>query len=255
MLGDLQPTPAPPEVPATSFWTAYRRPVFLALLLAGLVVFLVWLPDGAVSELFRALFHHRLLVGLFFAFAVIAMSLVWSAGQKLDTRAFFFFNRWNYNPKWLDVAMWLITQLGNSMAAFILAGVFYFSNDRRLAVEIILSTLTLWIMVEIIKSLSDRARPFRAMEGVRLIGWKEPGRSFPSGHTSQAFFLVTILIHRFQLSPLEIIALYTIAALVGITRIYVGVHYPRDVIGGALIGSIWGILAMIIDPFLLGFTF
>jgi membrane-associated phospholipid phosphatase len=51
------------------------------------------------------------------------------------------------------------------------------------------------------------------------------------------------------------IALYTVAALVGFTRIYVGAHYPRDVIAGVVLGSVWGILAMVINPYLLSLHF
>ena len=40
--------------------------------------------------------------------------------------------------------------------------------------------------------------------------------------------------------------LYTIALLVGVTRMYVGAHYPRDVLAGAILGSAWGMLGMII---------
>ena len=63
---------------------------------------------------------------------------------------------------------------------------------------------------------------------------------------------MTLLSHWFQLGIGGTIALYAVAALVGFTRVYVGAHYPRDVIGGAVLGSIWGVLAMLVDPFLLG---
>ena len=45
------------------------------------------------------------------------------------------------------------------------------------------------------------------------------------------------------------VVLYAAAALVGFTRIYVGAHYPRDVITGVVLGSVWGILAMLVDTY------
>jgi membrane-associated phospholipid phosphatase len=148
--------------------------------------------------------------------------------------------------------MWLATQLGNMLAAFITALVFFLLNYRDLAVEIILGTLTLWLLVETIKALSDRDRPFLTLDKTRVIGWREKGDSFPSGHTTQIFFMMTLLIHHFQFGIVITAALYAVAALVGFTRIYVGAHYPRDVIGGAVLGSVWGILAALVDPFWFG---
>ena len=77
-------------------------------------------------------------------------------------------------------------------------------------------------------------------------GVRERGDSFPSGHTTQVFFLTALLIHHFQLGVAAAAALYAVAALVGFTRIYLGAHYPRDVIAGIVLGSVWGVLAALI---------
>jgi membrane-associated phospholipid phosphatase len=233
----------------TSFWSAHRRrPAFLLLLVTGLVLFLIWLPGGARASLWSALSAQRGLVVLLSLFALVTLSLIWSAGQRLDTRVFMLFNMRVY-PMWLDRCMWLATQLGNMLAAFIAAFVFFLLNFRDLAVEIIFGTLTLWLLVETIKTLSDRDRPFLTLDKARVIGWREKGDSFPSGHTTQIFFLMTLIIHHFQLGIVETAALYAVAALVGFTRIYVGAHYPRDVIAGIVLGSVWGILATLVDPY------
>ena len=151
--------------------------------------------------------------------------------------------------------MWLTTQLGNTLAALIFVVLLVVLNDRRLGMEIIFSTLTLWLLVETIKTLSDRERPFFALEKTRVIGRREKGDSFPSGHTTQIFFLTALLIHGFSMGAGESIAVYTVAALVGFTRIYVGAHYPRDVMAGIVLGSVWGILAILVDPYWLALRF
>jgi membrane-associated phospholipid phosphatase len=255
MVSDLKEAPLPPEAPINRVWSAYRRPALLAALVTGMFVFLLWLPSGARSLMFAALLAQRALMSMLFLFALIALSLLWSAGQRLDTWVFQFINLRGYHPRWLDRLVWLATQLGNMVAAFLLAGLFFILNLRSLAVEIIFGTLALWLLVETIKALTDRARPFLTLEGTRIIGWRERGRSFPSGHTAQTFFLVALLSHRFQLGLGGAAALYAVAVLVGFTRMYVGAHYPRDVIGGAVLGSILGILASLVDPYWLGLRF
>ena len=246
-----EPPPLPALITRTFFWSPQRRrPAFLVLLVTGLAVFLLWLPGATRASLWTALSAQRGLIVLLFVFALVTLSLIWSAGQRLDTRVFLFLNLRVY-PKWLDACMWSATQLGNMLAAFFAALLVFILNYRRLAVEIIFGTLTLWLLVEAIKALSDRDRPFLTLDKARVIGWREKGDSFPSGHTAQIFFLVTLFIHRFQLGPGPSMALYAVALLVGFTRIYVGAHYPRDVIAGLMLGSVWGILATLVDPYLL----
>ena len=245
MASVSEQTPSP-QSHAASFWSANRRPVFLAVLLMGLILFLVWLPREARASLWTALSAQRGLFVLLFLFALVTLSLIWSAGQRLDTRVFMLFNMRGY-PKWLDRFMWLATQLGNMLTAFVIAFLLFMLNDRRLAIVIIFGTLTLWLLVEMIKALSVRDRPFLTLEKTRIIGWREKGDSFPSGHTTQIFFLMTLLMYHFQLGMGESIALYAVAAVVGFTRICIGAHYPRDVIAGIVLGSVWGILATLLD--------
>ncbi len=217
-------------------------------------MFFIWMPDEARASLWTALSAQRGLVGLLFLFALVTLSLIWSVGQRMDSRVFLTINQRSY-PKWLDRFMWLATQLGNMLTAFLVAFLFFLQNYRSLTVEIIFGTLTLWLLVETIKALADRDRPFLVLEDARVIGWRERGDSFPSGHTSQIFFLATLLILHFHLSLEVSVALYVVAALVGFTRIYVGAHYPRDVFGGAVLGSIWGILTILVAPAWLAWQF
>jgi membrane-associated phospholipid phosphatase len=255
MSSDPGQSPLPPQLQTASFWSSNRRrPVFLAVLVTGLVMFFIWLPGWARLSLQTALIAQRGLVVLLSLFALMTLSLIWSFGQRLDSRVFMILNMRGY-PLWLDRFMWTTTQLGNMLVAFIAAFLLFILKYRRVAVEIILGTLTLWIMVETIKALSDRDRPFLTIDKARVIGWREKGDSFPSGHTTQIFFLTTLFIHRFQLGVEGSIALYSIAVLVGFTRIYVGAHYPRDVFAGLVLGSVWGLLATLVDRYWLVFHF
>jgi membrane-associated phospholipid phosphatase len=219
-----------------------RSLVWLVVILSGLIVFIRWLP-GPVREFFwRGLQEHSLAAGLLLVFLLLSMSLVWSAGQRLDAWAFLQFNLRGPRPAWLDWVMLGFTQLGSGVAGLGLALAFYLSGRRLLAYELVLGTLTLWLVVELFKALLRRRRPAVRLGQARIAGWIERGRSFPSGHTSQVFFLATLLAHSLSTGLLPALFLYGLAVLVGLTRIYVGAHYPRDVLAGAMLGSAWGLL-------------
>jgi membrane-associated phospholipid phosphatase len=120
-----------------------------------------------------------------------------------------------------------------------------------LAYELVLGTLTLWLVVELIKALAHRRRPFLRLEKSRVVGRRPIGRSFPSGHTSQAFFLATVLAQHFGRGAFALLLLYALALGIGLTRMYVGAHYPRDVLAGAILGTAWGLLGAILDSYVL----
>lgn len=217
--------------------------------LAGLVLFLVWLGPVPRRALVSSLVANQLLIALLFVFSLLALSLLWSVGQRLDVWVFASLNLRGYHSRWMDLAMWLTTQIGNAGFAALLAAGAYVWGDWSFALELGLGTLTLWLLVELIKAMTDRARPFNLLRETRVIGWREPGLSFPSGHTAQTFFVVSLSASHFQLPPGITIALYSIAVLVAFTRVYVGAHYPRDVLAGAMLGLVWGILGALVAPY------
>lgn len=242
-------TPVPPLIYRASLWAARRRrPAFLLLLISGLTLFMLVLPAETRNNLLTAFISQSWLVFLLSIFGLLALSLIWSAGQRMDMRVFKHFNLRGY-PTWLDRWMLMITQLGSMLMALLIAILFFMFKYYDLAIEIVFGTFTLWLLVEIVKGLADRDRPFLTFSETRIVGWRERGDSFPSGHTTQIFFLTTIIVHHFQLGLLGATALYLVAALVGFTRVYVGAHYPRDVVAGMVLGCIWGILAALVSPY------
>ena len=184
-------------------------------------------------------------------FSALAISLVWSVGQRLDAWVFLVFNLRGSRPIWLDRVMTGFTQLGSGVATLGIALVFFLAGYRLLAYQLALGTVTLWLVVELLKFLVHRSRPFIRLTQARIVGLRAIGRSFPSGHTSQVFFIATLTAQHFHASLWVVLLLYAIALLVGITRMYVGAHYPRDVLAGAILGSAWGLLGVIINEYVL----
>lgn len=229
------------------FFREYHHLTRSLAITANLFVFWLILPPFIRTALFHGLLTHLSLTGMLLLFSLLSLSLLWSTGQTIDAWVFLYFNFKGQRPLWLDRIMLGFTQLGTGVFGMLLAVVLFLVDNHHLAYEIILGTLTLWLTVEVIKTIIRRSRPFTMLIQTRIVGPRERGRSFPSGHTSQSFFIVTLLNQHFQLDFRVVIFLYTLALLVGITRMYVGAHYPRDVLAGAILGGVWGALGAIVD--------
>ena len=94
----------------------------------------------------------------------------------------------------------------------------------------------------LIKNLVARTRPYRVIETLTIL-IEEPGEfSFPSGHTSSSFAAGVVL---FMLLPRKYgVPAMILAFLIGISRLYVGVHYPTDVLGGMVMGTLLAVGAV-----------
>ncbi len=231
------------------FLESNRHILWALAISAALVLFWLLLPVRIQDALLRGLRAQPRVAFMLFVFSLLALSMLWSLGHRLDTWAFTLFNIRGRHPRWLDYFMLGFSQLGNGIAALLLSIFFFSDNQHRMAYVLILGTLTLWWLVELVKAIVRRSRPFLVIAETRIVGWRERGRSFPSGHTSQSFFLVTIIAQHYHLHPGIALALYLVAGGVGITRMYVGAHYPRDVMAGAILGSVWGLLGTLIDNY------
>lgn len=112
--------------------------------------------------------------------------------------------------------------------------------DENSAVLLALSEITASSSSFLIKNIFKRNRPFRELKNVNHSEDDEiflDSYSFPSGHSSMAFSFATSLTLRYSDKPALIAGLYSYAMLVSIGRIYLGNHYPSDVLGGMIVGS------------------
>jgi len=223
---------------------------WLVLLAFALILFAVLVPHSFWMFFWTIFKTRTLLVSMLLVLSLVAVSLVWSTGQRIDACVFSYFNRHGRRPKWLDRTVLTVTEFGNGIVTIGVAFALYFIVNPHLAYGFVFGTLTMWLIVELMKVMIRRSRPFTKLTDVRIVGVRARGKSFPSGHTSQAFYMATILIQCFHLGILGAILLYIAAMLVGFTRMYLGMHYPRDVLAGAILGTCWGLIGVTINSFL-----
>ncbi|WP_426350528.1 phosphatase PAP2 family protein [Alloiococcus sp. CFN-8] len=137
----------------------------------------------------------------------------------------------------LDLLMPIITYLGSSefsavlaLSSLIVTGYGRDSYGLKLTLTLILSG----ILTQVIKRTVNRLRPFLIMKELHIKKIGIDDFSFPSGHTTAAFSMavMSLLFYPHLTIPSLILALLT-----GISRVYLGVHFPTDVAMGAIIGS------------------
>lgn len=133
----------------------------------------------------------------------------------------------------LDRALPLLTDLGSMYAATGVAAALWLGGRRRLARDALGASALAWGLAQVAKTLFRRPRPYEAGE-VDLLIRPPAGESYPSGHPAVAGALVGVVAP--ALRPAGRGLLERIPRLVGFSRVYVGAHYPSDVMGGLLIG-------------------
>jgi undecaprenyl-diphosphatase len=139
---------------------------------------------------------------------------------------------------WLDWVMWTLSAIGGAGAVWLVIAVAmaaWIPRLRPAAWQVVIALLLSHVVVEdVIKPLVGRPRPFVAVPTSTVVGAYRPSTfSFPSGHAAQSFAAAVVLAYAL---PRRRAWWLTLAALIAYSRIYIGVHYPLDVIVGTLVG-------------------
>ncbi len=145
----------------------------------------------------------------------------------------------------LDQIMLFITSLGNGGILWIAVTfiLLIIKKTRKIGIYCAVAlVLQLTLINGLIKNLVGRIRPYEVVDGLNCLIGVQKDPSFPSGHTSSSFAVASVI---FMKLPKKFgIPALIMAALIAFSRLYVGVHYPTDVIAGTVFGILLSFIAI-----------
>lgn len=161
--------------------------------------------------------------------------------QNIDTVIFYWINH-GWSNSFFDRLMPFITEVDSWILIYLLGFYILFfktgKTGRIAGIALILTIVaTDQLNSSVIKELAGRLRPCHSLPDVNLLVGCGGGKSFPSSHAANNFAAATVITYFFRKNY---IFFYSVAGLVALSRVYVGVHYPVDITAGAAVGLIAG---------------
>jgi undecaprenyl-diphosphatase len=174
--------------------------------------------------------------------------------HQLDLSVLYFFNQTLAAP-WLDTVADVVTNVRYWYAVYAVAGLFLIYRYKLRGVAIVIAALILITTTDslahyILKPLVNRPRPCTRVEGgapatlvpwIRLPSGMRYDESFPSQHALNNFAMAAFFVLLFKRNK-WIHLLWFVALIISLGRLYQGLHYPSDLVGGAVIGIAIGLL-------------
>ncbi len=145
------------------------------------------------------------------------------------------FRRINALPHSLERVVWAPMQAGALAAPLVVASGLLARRQPATAFRIAVTGLTAWVCAKALKKRVTRGRPGDHLENAqKRLGSADEGLGYPSGHAAVVTTIASGLTRGAE--PGSRVAGALLVSVVGLGRIYVGAHYPLDVIGGVALG-------------------
>lgn len=221
--------------------------VALGVGVASLINFLVGLPQVKVvkeEDTKDWIAAHRPrhpgdIIRMGLAVIVFAASTALAFGGQISNLEEAAFRVVNYLPSFMSPLLQLIMQAGALYFVFIAAATTFALKHHRLAAKILFGGVVVWWLAKVAKCMVDRERPlFILSDFIDRAG--STGLGFPSGHAAVAALLATVT-SPYLPKPWRRVV-WSTAWIVALSRLYVGAHFPLDIIAGLSLGWFFGSL-------------
>jgi undecaprenyl-diphosphatase len=159
-----------------------------------------------------------------------------------DCRLFQGINR-HFDKKILNLFFRNITHVGGARFTIItvlLLLIFTTDQTRMTALSSALALTLSHLPVHFIKKMYPRKRPYVILENTKFPSNPLQDHSFPSGHTTAIFSVIVPFV---LLVPTLFFVLFPLAFIIGVSRIYLGLHYPTDIMAGGILGFTCGVIS------------
>lgn len=165
--------------------------------------------------------------------------------QDKDKNIFFYINE-RIKCNLLDKIMPKITHIGGPVFTIVMTvflALFGKNNVKTSAMEALFALVSSHLFVQLLKKRYTRPRPYMVLANTNTFRQLLKDYSFPSGHATASFSIAMTFSIFF---PSLAIVFISLAVLVGLSRIYMGLHYPSDVLMGSTIGITFSYLTHLI---------
>jgi membrane-associated phospholipid phosphatase len=172
-------------------------------------------------------------------------------GRDLDHRLYRALNR-DRGPV-VDGFFRGVTELGSIWASGGAAAALAATGRRREALDAFGAAGAMWLVGQAGKRAFGRPRPYEALDDLRLLIARPRASSWPSSHPAVLLAFVTVAGRDVNAPHAARAILASLAGLIGLSRVYLGVHYPADVVGGLLLGrGVADLWSSVVSPGMLG---